>query len=151
MLCKVIYLVIYLLPFFLFSDNQVGSDNQVDKVSDNQIDKDWSSPLNFRPKQIKPTWRPQILTNHQNGNAERIFYYETYKEKKIPIKECFFYPNGQLYKEVELIELDTDDQNNIVPHGLYVSYYSSGLLQSLALYYKGNLHGKVYEYYPNNF
>lgn len=101
-------------------------------------------------KARQPHWRPKILENYAEGQPQRVLFYEQIgNANEAPVKQILFFPNGQIRSEMDLIVVEEDSpgakewKSTIVPHGMSLSYFSSGQLERAAFYDRGLLHGEM--------
>ena len=107
-------------------------------------------------KQRQPHWRPKIMENYEGGQPQRVLFYEQIGEaNEAPVKQLFFYPNGQIKVEMDLALVPEDSKGAkewksiIVPHGMSLSYFEGGQVERVCFYDRGVLHGEMKLFFPD--
>ncbi|HEY2810123.1 MAG TPA: toxin-antitoxin system YwqK family antitoxin [Rhabdochlamydiaceae bacterium] len=111
-------------------------------------------PVTSQLKTRQPHWSPKIAESYPDGQTKRVLFYEQIgEENEAPVKQVHFYPNGQIQAELDLISVPEDSpgakewKSTIVPHGMCVSFYSTGQLERIAYYDRGLPHGEVKKFF----
>src|SRR5579863_7821596 len=104
----------------------------------------------------QPHWRPKIMEAYPEGQPQRVLFYEQIGDAdEAPVKQMYFYPEGQVRAEVDLIVVEEDSpgakqwKSTIVPHGMSLSYFADGKLENSAFYDRGIPHGEMKVFHPN--
>ncbi|OGN56669.1 MAG: hypothetical protein A3D96_06005 [Chlamydiae bacterium RIFCSPHIGHO2_12_FULL_44_59] len=107
----------------------------------------------LKPRQ--PNWRMDAVKIYPQGSPQTIVFYEPSMEGDHPVKQVYFYENGQIQSEMDVVLVDEDTaafgewNSPIVPHGMRVDFTSDGKLVKTAQFEHGVLHGEVRSYYWN--
>lgn len=99
-----------------------------------------ATPLRER----EPHFRPQILESDAEGNPRHVVY--TIDGGR-PVKEIFFYSNGQIELERDLA--CNEQGEDLRAHGCTVRHYPGGELHQVAHYIDGKLEGEWKQFYAN--
>ena len=120
------------------------------------VQEDTVAPVARELKARQPNWRPDIVRSFSDGLPETILFYQPSSEgKELPAKQVDFLNNSQIIGDTDLTALSEDDPiakelgKTVVPHGVSVAYYPSGVLKKLAYYDRGRLHGPIKTFFPN--
>ena len=107
-------------------------------------------PVALSLKQRQPHWRPKIMEKYEGGQPRRVLFYEQIGDaNEAPVKQIFFYPNGQVQAETDLVLVPEDSRGAkewksiVVPHGMSVSYFDTETVEKVAFYDRGVLHGPM--------
>src|SRR3990167_2612289 len=97
-------------------------------------------------KMRQPNWRGDVVSMHPNSNPQQIIFYEpVVGGGEVAVKEVFFYENGALKSEVDVIQTS----EGTIFHGAKVDLNEEGKLFQTAYYKDGLLEGERKQWYPN--
>ena len=143
---KQIFLVIFAIS--------VAGSIYSDAVSPPLQQRGMSPAITLKPRQ--PNWRSEIVKNFASGVPEQILLYEPLiGGGENPVKQLFFYENGKIRTEMDVIAVSEDHpgalewKSTIIPHGMRIDLTLDGNLRQAAQYQFGLLEGDLKVFFPD--
>ena len=114
------------------------------------------SAMTISLKSRQPNWRLQIMESHPNGQPKCVIFYEPkISGAEIPVKQIYYYEQGAIASEADVIEIAQDEpafgtwNATTVPHGMKVDFSMKGAICKVSQFNRGMLEGESRLFFPD--